>query len=75
MSERFVREQNSSPMKFRLESSALIDFTRMALDGLRLLSVQSDDFVSLWVEDRAVLLHNTFKRRSPQSGRDGSADV
>ncbi|CAF1102380.1 unnamed protein product [Rotaria sordida] len=61
MGERFAREQNARPPKLRLKGTSLIEFTRMALDGLRLLYEKNQDFVSLSADDRSILLQNTFK--------------
>ena len=61
MGERFVHEQNALPMKFRLKGNTLVEFTRMALAGLRMLYEKNQDFVSLSIDDRTVLLHNTVK--------------
>ncbi|CAF1218385.1 unnamed protein product [Rotaria sordida] len=61
MGERIMREQNALPLKLRLKSASLIEFTRIALDGLRLLYEKNQDFVSLSVYDRSILLQSTLK--------------
>ncbi|CAF1474176.1 unnamed protein product, partial [Rotaria sordida] len=47
MGERFMSEQNALPLELRLKGESLIEFTRMALDGLRLLYEKNKDFISL----------------------------
>ncbi|UJR17052.1 hypothetical protein I4U23_003949 [Adineta vaga] len=59
--EHFIREQNALPIKLRLKSTSLIEFTGMALDGLRFLYEKNQDFLSLSTNDRLILLQNTFK--------------
>ncbi len=59
--ERFMNEQSLLPLKMRFKSAPMIEFIQKILFESQLLYTNNRDFLSLSVNDRSFLLHNTLK--------------
>ncbi|CAF1064030.1 unnamed protein product [Rotaria sp. Silwood1] len=65
--ERFMREQELLPPTMRYESPAVIDLIQMILHDGQSLYKTNQDFLSLSVDDRCILLDNTFEHTASLS--------
>ncbi len=61
MSEQFMAEQNFLPPKMRFKKTLMIEFIQRTLHESQFLYRSNQDFLSLSMDDRSCLLHNTLK--------------